>query len=156
MQFHYCLLQVLYMILYLPKVFRHISSVAPDSWKVLTLSCWINKDATPTSNLQPIRLLDLGFWQKFTYSMTNSADPDQLASEEANWSGSTLFTITGHVVFNKRSANIYFISPQKQVVVLIRSPFIWNYEICLSKQHRCRSDCCVISICTVCLSVTSF
>ena len=23
--------------------------------------------------------------------MTNSADPDQLASEEANWSGSTLF-----------------------------------------------------------------
>ena len=24
--------------------------------------------------------------------MANSADPDQLASEEANWSGSTLFT----------------------------------------------------------------
>ena len=24
--------------------------------------------------------------------MTNSADPDQLASSEANWSGSTLFT----------------------------------------------------------------
>ena len=23
--------------------------------------------------------------------MTNSADPDQLASEEANWSGTTLF-----------------------------------------------------------------
>ena len=23
--------------------------------------------------------------------MTNKADPDQLASEEANWSGSTLF-----------------------------------------------------------------
>ena len=34
--------------------------------------------------------------------MANSADPDQLASEEANWSGSTLFAKTGHVVFNKR------------------------------------------------------
>ena len=27
--------------------------------------------------------------------MTNSADPDQLASEEANWSGSTLFAKVG-------------------------------------------------------------
>ena len=34
--------------------------------------------------------------------MTNSADPDQLAFEEANWSGSTLFAKTGHVVFSKR------------------------------------------------------
>ena len=29
--------------------------------------------------------------------MTNSADPDQLASEEANWSGSTLFAKGGHI-----------------------------------------------------------
>ena len=35
--------------------------------------------------------------------MTNSADPDQLASSEANWSGSTLFAKTGHVVFSKRN-----------------------------------------------------
>ena len=28
--------------------------------------------------------------------MASSADPDQLASEEANWSGSTLFAKTGH------------------------------------------------------------
>ena len=34
--------------------------------------------------------------------MTNSADPDQLASSEANWSGSTLFAKTGHIVFSKR------------------------------------------------------
>ena len=33
--------------------------------------------------------------------MTNSADPDELASE-ANWSGSTLFAKTGHDVFSKR------------------------------------------------------
>ena len=29
--------------------------------------------------------------------MTNSADPDQLASEEDNWSGSTLFAEVGHI-----------------------------------------------------------
>ena len=29
--------------------------------------------------------------------MTNSADPDQLASEESNWSGSTLFPKAGHI-----------------------------------------------------------
>ena len=28
--------------------------------------------------------------------MANSADPDQLASSEANWSGSTLFAKTGY------------------------------------------------------------
>ena len=37
--------------------------------------------------------------------MTNSVDPDQLASEEASWSGSALFAKTGHVVFSKRSVN---------------------------------------------------
>ena len=29
--------------------------------------------------------------------MTNSADPDQLASSEANWSGSKLFEKAGHI-----------------------------------------------------------
>ena len=29
--------------------------------------------------------------------MSNSADPDQLASSEANWSGSTLFAKTGYI-----------------------------------------------------------
>ena len=29
--------------------------------------------------------------------MANSADPDQLASEEANWSGSTLFVKAGYI-----------------------------------------------------------
>ena len=57
--------------------------------------------ATLTSNFKPIRLLDPGFWQKFTYLMTNSADTDQLASSEANWSGSTLFAKTGDVVLSK-------------------------------------------------------
>ena len=34
--------------------------------------------------------------------MVNSADPDQLASSEANWSGSILFAKIGYVVFSKR------------------------------------------------------
>ena len=29
--------------------------------------------------------------------MTNSVDPDQLASSEANWSGSTLFAKVGYI-----------------------------------------------------------
>ena len=29
--------------------------------------------------------------------MTNSVDPDQLASEEANWPGSTLFAKVRHI-----------------------------------------------------------
>ena len=41
-----------------------------------------------------------------SHFMTNRAAPDQLASNwsssEANWSGSTLFAKTGHVVFSKR------------------------------------------------------
>ena len=39
--------------------------------------------------------------------MTNSADPDQLASSEANWSGSTLFAKIGHVVFSKRRVKMW-------------------------------------------------
>ena len=38
--------------------------------------------------------------------MTNSADPDQLASSEATWSGSTLFAKTVHVMFSKRRVKI--------------------------------------------------
>ena len=34
--------------------------------------------------------------------MANSVDSDLLASSEANWSGSTLFAKTRHVVFSKR------------------------------------------------------
>ena len=41
--------------------------------------------------------------------MTNSADPDQLASSEANWSGSTLFAKTGYVLFSKRRVKILFL-----------------------------------------------
>ena len=41
--------------------------------------------ARPCSNFKPVRLLDLdpGCGYKFTNLMTNSADPEQLASSEA-------------------------------------------------------------------------
>ena len=37
----------------------------------------LNKDATPTSNFQPMRFLDPDYCYKFTYLMANSAEPDQ-------------------------------------------------------------------------------
>ena len=55
----------------------------------------LNKDATTTSNFQPVRLLDPDCCYTFTFLMANSADPDQLA--EANWSGSTLFAKAGYI-----------------------------------------------------------
>ena len=50
-----------------------------------------------TSNFQPIRLLDPDCCCKLMFLMTNSADPDQLASSEANRSGSTLFVKAGYI-----------------------------------------------------------
>ena len=55
--------------------------------------------------------------------MTNSADPDQLASSEANWSGSTLFAKTRHVVFSKRRVK------EASVYAIKASSWRSNYEI---------------------------
>ena len=72
--------------------------MVPKYWDTyLPLSCWINQDATPPSNFQPIILLDLDYCYKFKYFMAYSTDPDQLASAEANWSGSTLFAKAGYI-----------------------------------------------------------
>ena len=37
--------------------------------------------------------LTLSWWTRIYPAFANSVDPDQLASEEANWSGSALFAI---------------------------------------------------------------
>ena len=37
--------------------------------------------------------LPLSCWTRIYPAIANSVDPDQLASEEANWSGSALFAI---------------------------------------------------------------
>ena len=61
--------------------------------------------------------------------MINSADPDQLASSEANWSGSTLFAKTGYVVFSKRRVKL--LDEWQTVQILIRchilQQVIWVY-----------------------------
>ena len=55
--------------------------------------------------------------------MTNSADPDQLASSKANLSGSAVFAKTGHVVFSKRrvkgSPHICSVFLQRFLVVVV-------------------------------------
>ena len=66
----------------------------------------------PISNFH-IRLLDSDCWYKFTYLMANNADPDQLASSEANWSGSTLFAKVGYIRV-------------QQTRVKIDMQFLWN------------------------------
>ena len=53
--------------------------------------------------------------------MTNSADPDQLTSSEANWSGSTLFANAGHIwVQQDQGSNNQFL------FLLIVSFFNWS------------------------------
>ena len=53
-------------------------------FRVLLTLVKLNKDATPNSNFQPIRLLDPGCLYLFTYLMASRADPDKLTSSEAN------------------------------------------------------------------------
>ena len=55
----------------------------------------------PTPNCQPIRFLYPDCWYNFTYWMANSADQDQLASSEANWSWSTQFARQGIFHFSR-------------------------------------------------------
>ena len=50
--------------------------------------------------------------------MTNSADPDQLASSEANWSGSTLFAKTGHVMLSKRRVKYFKKQMHKKQILM--------------------------------------
>ena len=69
--------------------------------------------------------------------MTNNADPDQLASEEANWSGSTLFAKAGHVVFSKRRLITYILEESNFSFSYVR---IYNLDIPVCKQWRPWSD----------------
>ena len=48
--------------------------------------------------------------------MTKSADSDQLASSEANRSGSTLFAKTGHAVFSKRRLKLCLVLPKSGLI----------------------------------------
>ena len=82
------------------KIAQMLCMLGKNFWNsadnILTL-VMLNEDAMPTSNFQPIRWFDPDCWYNFTYLQANSADPDQLASSEANWSGSTLFAKAGYI-----------------------------------------------------------
>ena len=56
-------------------------------------------------------------WARMYPAFTNSADPDQLASEEANWSGSALFVIQ-YVDFYQQSGS--------------RNLIGWQLEMCMA------------------------
>ena len=54
---------------------RKVISTVRNEMKLSTL-VMLNKDATPTSNFQPIRLFNPDCWYKVTYWMTNCSDPE--------------------------------------------------------------------------------
>ena len=79
--------------------------------------------------------------------MANSADPDQLASEEANWSGSTLFAKAGHIrvqqdkgwaynVFN----NWTLVSFTPLATQILAETVLINHHICFIKQRITRNN----------------
>ena len=72
-----------------------------NKYNLLTLILLNNLISHSQSDYQPIRLHHIMFLFKFTNWMTNSVDPDQIASSEAIWSGSTLFAKVG-VAMNSR------------------------------------------------------
>ena len=72
--------------------------------------------------------------------MTNSADSDQLASSEANWSGSTLFDKTGHVVFSKRRLKWKFSILKSKINPVVSHPWTVFVEIQSTVKHYIRMD----------------
>ena len=69
---------------------------------------------------------------KLTNWMTNSVDPDQMASSEAIWSGSTLFAKVGVVVNSRIRVNKHMLWASGFRDVIWKS---WWYRCRL---HRCR------------------
>ena len=63
--------------------------------------------------------------------MANSADPDQLASSEANWSGSTLFAKAGYIRVQQDKVKIDKvgnISLNKYTILTVSSSKIWTMK----------------------------
>ena len=84
--------------------------------------------------------------------MTNSADPDQLASEEAIWSGSSLFAKAGHY---PGSAGLGFTADQdichcKQCTWYFEHIWVQNSEISL--YMPCSVSCRSLQVCS-CLRI---
>ena len=55
--------------------------------------------------------------------MTNSVDPDHLASEEANWSGSTLFAKAGYIwVQQDQGEEVNLIRKKNNILIKLMNP----------------------------------
>ena len=76
----------------------------------------LNKLRCHAHFFQPIRLLDPDCCYKVTYLMENSAEPDQLASSEANWSWSTLFAKAGYILYGKP---FYYLLSKTDILYII-------------------------------------
>ena len=85
-----------------------------------------------------------GFLIEILYLMTNCADPDQLASSEANWSGSPLFAKTEHVVFSKRMVNT--VHAFKEILNLWRSI---SYRIECLQQAKTQISLHIHAVCII-------
>ena len=55
--------------------------------------------------------------------MANSADPDQLASSEANWSGSTLFAKAGYIGVQQDKGSIKYFNCLRQSSLVMQAEF---------------------------------
>ena len=69
------------------------------------LSCWIYLCTTLLPNFCPVNLQHCSYKYVFSISVENSVDPDQLASEEASWSGFTVFSKSDKSRFSRRNVN---------------------------------------------------
>ena len=82
--------------------------------------------------------------------MANSADPDQLASSEANWSGSTLFAKAGYIQVQQDKGKVRQLSYWQTAANrsnfhnILYLPYLLEPSIFgptgLSKHYRPRSD----------------
>ena len=68
------------------------------------------------TKLRDLVLLTLVLLNTTCHVLANSVDPDQLASEEVNWSGSALFVIK-YVNFYQKPASSYLIGWKLEVGV---------------------------------------
>ena len=55
--------------------------------------CRIPRPRVQIASSRPSKCKPLFFWTRIYPAFANSVDPDQFASEEANWSGSAMFVI---------------------------------------------------------------
>ena len=71
--------------------------------------------------------------------MANNADPDQLASSEASWSGSALFANTGYILVQQDKSKIngilinlgiiYYLTSSSKWLLYLRLKRVWSFFV---------------------------